>query len=81
MGSIKLVLDDLINDKLKRVRVRACFDCHVYCIVDVNNYKAIQLLNQFENTHRGHRTQIVPFDELKPKSPVEIGYTCVSDLN
>jgi len=80
-GSIKLVLDDLINDKLKRVRVRACFDCHVYCIIDVNNYKAIQLLTQFENTHRGHRTQVVPLDELKPKSSADIEYTNVSDLN
>ena len=74
-------MDDLINVKLKRVRVRTCFDCHVYCIVDVNNYKAIQLLNQFENTHRGHRTQIVSLEELNPKSPMDIGYTCVSDSN
>ncbi|MFW9881424.1 MAG: hypothetical protein ACFFG0_50815 [Candidatus Thorarchaeota archaeon] len=75
-----MILDDLINDKLKKVRVRACFDCNAYCIVDVNNYKAIQLLNQFENTHRGHRTQIVPLDELKPKSSSDIDYKCVSDL-
>lgn len=76
-----MVLNDLVNDKLKKVRVRACFDCHVYCIVDVTNYKAIQLLQQFENAHRGHRTQIVTLDELKPKSPVDIGYINVSDLN
>ena len=76
-----MVLNDLINDKLKKIRVRACFDCHMYCIVDVNDYKAIQLLQQFEKIHRGHRTQIVSLDELKPKTPVDLGYKCVSDLN
>ncbi|MFW9972017.1 MAG: hypothetical protein ACFFDF_17640 [Candidatus Odinarchaeota archaeon] len=76
-----MVLDDLINNKLKRVRVRACFDCHLYCIVDVENYKAIQSLNQFENAHRGHRTQIVLLDELKPKSSTDIHYTNISDVN
>jgi hypothetical protein len=78
---IKLDLNDSINNELKKTRVRACFDCHVYCIINVNNYKAIQLLQQFEKTHRGHRTQIVNLDELKPKSPTDITYTCVSDLN
>jgi hypothetical protein len=76
-----LVLDDLINDKLKRVRVRACFDCHVYCIVDVNNYKAIKSLQRFEKIHQGHRTQIVTLDELKPKSFTDTNYTNVSELN
>ncbi|MFX1310086.1 MAG: hypothetical protein ACFE9M_07825 [Promethearchaeota archaeon] len=77
-----MVLNDLINnDKLKKIRVRACFDCHVYCIIDVNDYKAIQLLQQFEKEHRGHRTQIVTLDELKPKTLTDIDYTCVSDLN
>ena len=36
-----MVLNDLINDKLKKIRVRACFDCHMYCIVDVNDYKPV----------------------------------------
>ena len=74
-------MDELLNNKSKSVRVRACFDCHVYCIVDVNNYKAIQVLNQFENAHRGHRTQIIPLNELKPKSSTGINYKCVSDIN
>ncbi|MFX1497905.1 MAG: hypothetical protein ACFFBH_10285 [Promethearchaeota archaeon] len=75
-------LKDLIdNNNLKRARVRACFDCHVYCIVDVNDYKAIKLLQQFEHTHRGHRTQIVPLNELSPKSSIHITYTPVSDVN
>ena len=78
---MKLDLNDSINNKLKTTRAKACFDCHVYCIINVNNYKAIQLLQQFEKIHRGHRTQIVNLDELKPKAPVDIGYTCVSDLN
>ncbi|MFX1573698.1 MAG: hypothetical protein ACFFB0_13190 [Promethearchaeota archaeon] len=58
-----------------------CFDCHVYCIIDVINYHAIQLLQQFEKTHRGHRTQIITLDELKSKSPTDIVYKCVSDVN
>ncbi|MFX1571009.1 MAG: hypothetical protein ACFFCV_21940 [Promethearchaeota archaeon] len=75
----KLVLDDLRNNKLKRVR--ACFDCHVYCIIDANNYTAILLLKQFEKTHQGHRTQIVTLDELKPTPPRDIKYTCIADVN
>jgi len=78
---IKLYMNDSINNELKKTRARACFDCHVYCIINVNNYKAIQLLQQFEKTHRGHRTQVVNLDELKPESPTDIGYICVSDLN
>ena len=69
------------NNKLKQTRVRACFDCHEYCIINVNDYKAIQLLQQFEKNHRGHRTQIVTLDELKPKSPTEIVYKNISDLD
>ncbi|MFX1476548.1 MAG: hypothetical protein ACFFCI_00320 [Promethearchaeota archaeon] len=71
-------LNETPNNKLTRVRV--CFDCHEYCIIDVNNYNAIQLLQLFEKTHRGHRTQIVNLDELKPKSSKDIEYTCISDL-
>ncbi len=78
---IKLVLNNSINNKLKEVRVRAYFDCHIYCIINVNNFEAIQLLQQFEKTHRGHRTQIVNLDELKPKSSTDFGYICVSNLN
>ena len=78
---IKLYMNDSINNELKKTRVRACFDCHVYIIINVTNYKAIQLLQQFEKTHLGHRTQIVNLDELKPKFPTDIDYICVSDLN
>ena len=70
-----------MENKLEKTRARVCFDCHLYCFINVNNYKAIQLLLQFEKTHRGHRTQIVNLDELTPKSPTDIIYTCVSDLN
>jgi len=51
---MKLALNESTNNDLKKTIVRACFDCHVYCIINVNNYKAIQLLQQFEKTHRGH---------------------------
>jgi len=78
---MKLDLNESTNNKLIKTRVRTCFDCHVYCIINVNNYKAIRLLQQFEKTHRGHRTQIVNLDELKPKFPTDISYICVSDLN
>ncbi len=78
---MKLDLNESIDDKLRKTRARACFDCHEYCIIDVNNYKAIQLLQQFEKTHRGHRTQIVNLDDLKPKSPTDIIYTCISGVN
>jgi len=71
---VKLDLNESTNNNLKKTRVKACFDCHVYCIINVNDYKAIQLLQQFEKTHRGHRTQIVNLDELNPKSPTDIGY-------
>ena len=71
---VKLDLNESTNNNLKKTRVKACFDCHVYCVINANNYKAIQLLQQFEKTHRGHRTQIVNLDELKPKSPSDIGY-------
>ncbi|MFW9878795.1 MAG: hypothetical protein ACFFG0_37425 [Candidatus Thorarchaeota archaeon] len=74
-----MVLNELANNN--QPRVRACSNCHEYCIVDVNNYNAIQLLHQFEKTHRGHRTQIVNLDEIKPKSPTDIEYTCILDLN
>lgn len=70
-----------MENKSEIPRVRVCFDCHVYCIINVKNYKAIQLLQQFEKTHRGHRTQIVNLDELKPKSPTDITYICVSEFN
>ena len=70
-----------MENKLEKTRARVCFDCHVYCIINVNNYKAIQLLQQFEKTHRGHGTQIVDLNELKPKSPTDIVYTCVSEFN
>ena len=77
-----MVLNDLINNnELKKTRVRACFDCHVYCVINVTDYKAIQLLQQFEKIHRGHRTQIVTLDELKPRSPTDIRYKRISDLN
>ena len=78
---IKLYMNDSINNESKKTRVRACFDCHEYCIINVNDYKAIQLLQQFEKMHRGHRSQIVTLDELKPKSPTDIEYICVSDMN
>ncbi|MFW9973519.1 MAG: hypothetical protein ACFFDF_25275 [Candidatus Odinarchaeota archaeon] len=71
-------LDKRLDNKLTRVKV--CFDCHDYCIIDVNNYKAIQLLQQFERKHRGHRTQIVNLDEIEPKSPTDIKYTSFSNL-
>ncbi|MFX1531601.1 MAG: hypothetical protein ACFFBC_10855 [Promethearchaeota archaeon] len=74
-------LNKSTNNNLKETRVRVCFDCHMYCIINVNNYTAIQLLQQFEKTHRKHRTQVVNLDELKPKSPTETKYKCVLDLN
>lgn len=78
---MKLDLNESTKNNLKITRVRTCFDCYVYCNINVNNYKAIQLLQQFEKTHRGHRTQIVNLDELTPKYPTDIDYKCVSDLN
>ncbi len=47
----------------------------------INNYKAIQFLKQFEKTQCGNITQLVTLDELKPKSPSDIGYRCLSGLN
>jgi hypothetical protein len=69
-----------MENNFEQTRVRVCFDCHVYCPIRVNDYKAIQLLQQFEKTHRGHRTQIVNPDELQPKAPTDISYTCISSL-
>jgi hypothetical protein len=69
-----------MENNSEQTRVKVCFDCHLYCPINVNDYKAIQLLQQFEKIHRRHRTQIVNLDELKPKSPTNIMYTCVSDL-
>jgi hypothetical protein len=64
----------------EKTRVKVCFDCHVYCSIEVANYDAILLLEQFEKTHRGHRTQIVNLDELQPKSPESVSYSRVTDL-
>jgi hypothetical protein len=70
-----------MEDISEKTRVKVCFDCHMYCIVDAMNYSAIQSLQQFEKTHSGHRTQIVNLDESQLKSPTGIPYTRVSNVH
>ncbi|MFW9880900.1 MAG: hypothetical protein ACFFG0_48180 [Candidatus Thorarchaeota archaeon] len=55
------------KNNLKKIRVRARYDCHEYWIINVNDYKVIKSLHQFKKMHCGHRTQIVHLDELNPR--------------
>jgi hypothetical protein len=58
-----------INDMdLENPRVKACFDCHEYCVISVDDYKAIEKLKLFEGRHRGHRTQVVNLNEIQSNS-------------
>ena len=66
---MKLDLNESTNNNLKKTRVRTCFDCHEYCIINVNDYKAIQLLRQFEKMHHGHRTQMA-FSDCIPQEEI-----------
>ena len=43
---MKLDLNESTNNNLKKTRVRACFDCHVYCIINVNDYQGIPQRDQ-----------------------------------
>lgn len=55
---------------LENARVRVCFNCREYHLINVSDYKSIQSLNYFEKRHRGHRTQVVNFEELANIYPV-----------
>ncbi|MCP6718710.1 MAG: hypothetical protein KJI71_00575 [Patescibacteria group bacterium] len=54
-----------LSDLNLESRVRYCFTCREHHIVNVNDYKTIQSLNFFEKEHRGHRTQVIDYKELK----------------
>ena len=66
---------------VRKIRVKVCFDCKVYCPIIVNLYKAIDVLKRFEKAHLGHRTQVVNLSELEKHSSTDTVYTGVSELD
>jgi hypothetical protein len=46
------------------LRIKVCLDCGISCPIDSSNYVSLVTESVFNNTHRGHRIQIMGYDDF-----------------